>query len=178
MYNHRNWIFKYLPKKSIGAEIGVWKGDFSYQIFKNIKPEKLYLIDPWKINSDIEYENAWYSSDNITQNKINLLYRSVINRFKDRPEIIIIRDIFLNAEVKDLDFCYIDGDHTYNGVKLDLETAYVKVKPNGFICGDDYSIGSWWRDGVIRAVTEFVNTYEDIELIKVKNAQYILKKVK
>ena len=36
------------------------------------------------------------------------------------------------------DWVYIDGDHFYEAVKLDLESWERAVKPGGIIAGDDY----------------------------------------
>ena len=54
-----------------------------------------------------------------------------------------------------LDFVYIDGNHLYEFVKKDLELSLRKMKPGGYITGDDYSPGGWWKGGVKRAVDEF-----------------------
>ena len=36
------------------------------------------------------------------------------------------------------DWIYIDGNHTYEYVKQDLEGYRPKVKPGGYMAGDDY----------------------------------------
>ena len=48
-----------------------------------------------------------------------------------------------------LDFVYIDGDHTYNGVLADILAWRPKIKPDGVMGGDDFD-----HPGVIRAVAE------------------------
>lgn len=53
------------------------------------------------------------------------------------------------------DWVYIDGNHLYEFVLGDLENYYPKVKAGGYITGDDYGSGGWWKDGVTRAVEEF-----------------------
>ncbi len=35
------------------------------------------------------------------------------------------------------DFIYIDGDHEYSAVREDCFMAFDKVRPGGYICGDD-----------------------------------------
>lgn len=49
------------------------------------------------------------------------------------------------------DLVFVDGDHTYNGVKADLNSWWPKIKSGGILCGDD------WRsfEGVRAAVNEF-----------------------
>jgi hypothetical protein len=42
-----------------------------------------------------------------------------------------------------LDWVYIDADHTDEFVKQDLELFFGKVKPGGYLLGDDYHDGGW-----------------------------------
>jgi hypothetical protein len=37
-----------------------------------------------------------------------------------------------------IDFLFIDADHSYNYLKREIPTWYLKVKNKGFICGHDY----------------------------------------
>ncbi len=50
------------------------------------------------------------------------------------------------------DIVYIDGDHTYDAVRNDLDAWSSKVRPGGILCGDDYK----WL-GVRQAVLEFMD---------------------
>jgi len=38
------------------------------------------------------------------------------------------------------DMIYIDGDHSYEGVKRDIRTAFLKIKNGGWIMGHDYEM--------------------------------------
>ncbi len=49
-----------MPKQSVCAEIGVYKGDFSSRIIDIVNPTKLYLIDPWQFHEEAEYKNSLY----------------------------------------------------------------------------------------------------------------------
>jgi hypothetical protein len=60
---------------------------------------------------------------------------------------------------------YVDGDHTYEGCKKDLEIAYYKIKKGGFLMGHDYEMNmkkakNAYAFGVRRAVDEFCQTYQ------------------
>jgi predicted O-methyltransferase YrrM len=73
-----------------------------------------------------------------------------------------------------LDWVYIDGDHSYEAVKRDLEAYYRVVKPGGFIAGDDYGAANgWFGDGVTRAVDEFAARCADVTII---GSQFLLTK--
>ncbi len=43
----------------------------------------------------------------------------------------------------ELDFAYVDGDHTLRGIAIDLIRVYPKVKVGGFVGGDDFSPTMW-----------------------------------
>lgn len=56
------------------------------------------------------------------------------------------------------DFIYVDGDHSYAGVRRDLAVANRKIKPGGHIVLNDYTMADpIWNApyGVIRATNEF-----------------------
>jgi len=56
----RSFVLRKFPRESVGAEIGVHKGDFSEQMLRIVHPTKLHLIDPWKHESAEEYRQAYY----------------------------------------------------------------------------------------------------------------------
>lgn len=53
---------------------------------------------------------------------------------------------------------FIDGDHSYEAVKLDIENALRVLAPNGWICFDD---AFSHYDGVDKAIREFIIGSED-----------------
>ena len=55
------------------------------------------------------------------------------------------------------DFIYFDGDHSYHGVKRDIEAGKSRVKEEGFLIFNDYTYWSpaeCMEYGVIQAVNE------------------------
>lgn len=59
---------------------------------------------------------------------------------------------------------YVDGDHTYYGVKKDLEFAACNLKSGGFLLCHDYGRDS--LPDVWHAVNEFRERYADFELME------------
>ncbi len=178
----RNFLLSKLPQNSVGAEIGAWKGDFSSRILSKINPRKLYLIDPYRYVA--EYGEALYGGRSGSQERMNEVYKSVVNRFRteisnERLEIIrnSSRSALSNFQDNDLDWVYIDGDHTYEYVKKDLETSWSKVRIGGFITGDDYNLMGWWEDGVTKAVNEFIEQNRDsIGEVLFNGTQFLIEK--
>ena len=170
-----------LPKNGTGAEIGVHLGDFSSFIMDIAKPKKMYLIDPWKIFDSDDYSASWYGK-RVDQKTMDERHDHVCSRFKSQIHkgiVKVIRDESRGAleSIPDdsLDFVYIDGDHTYEGVKSDLEISLKKIKSGGIITGDDYGPGSWWAGGVKRAVDE-LGWNDSVKLLWIDGTQFLFKK--
>lgn len=165
------------------VEIGVWRGRFSNVLLNTMKPKKLYLVDPWAATTEDEAEDALTTAKNAAQ--MEQICSSVQNRFSDQiasGQVEILRDYSANAlkTFKDgsIDLVYIDGDHTYEGVKLDLDLAWQKIKPSGYIMLDDYHRRGWWGDGVLRAVHEFIGQQSaSLRIQDVLGAQIALQKL-
>lgn len=179
----RNYLLDAMPKQGICAEIGAWKGDFSKRILKKTNPSKLYLVDPWQYVED--YENAWYGGSIGSQEGMDVIYNSVCKRFAGEiaaGQLETVRkgsaegmESFNDAY---FDWVYIDGNHTYEFVKKDLEISWQKTKTGGFVTGDDYGLKGWWDDGVTVAVDEFAkNMGDQVEVVAIIGSQFILKKL-
>lgn len=72
-----------------------------------------------------------------------------------------------------LDIVYIDGDHSYEAVSLDLSLWYPKVISGGFICGHDYDTKSW--PGCKKAIDQFIQN-NHLSLITFKDNSWVCRK--
>lgn len=145
----------------IGAEIGVFMGENAFDMLTHITNIKmLYLIDPYHYSGEIpKVLSEWV----LDLAKRYTIYK--LERFKDRIYImyssINADEIKMLNEGQLLDFVYIDGDHSYKGVKRDIKEAKKIVKEDGIISGHDYEHTKDYL-GIIRAVNEEFNTFEVI----------------
>jgi hypothetical protein len=161
----RRRLLSKLPRDGVGAEIGTWKGDFSEQLLRHARPRLLYLVDPWEFRDDPQYTHGMFGSDDQgNQASMDAIHDEVRRRFDDeiaagKVAVMRSRSTDAAAGMDALDWIYIDGDHTYEGVKGDLEAFYPLVRQGGAIAGDDYAVVGWWGDAVIRAVDEFVASH-------------------
>ena len=73
------------------------------------------------------------------------------------------------------DWVYIDGNHTYDYVKKDLELSFRKTKVGGLVAGDDYVDGQWWKDGVKKAVDEIAKN-PSAQLLEIREVQFIFRR--
>ena len=142
--DRRALLLDRLPQGGKCAEVGVWKGDFSEMILERVEPDQLYLIDPWEYQP--EFTGMWYGGGRVEgQNDMDAIYERVRSELGEQSSVRIIREYSSNAasqiEEGTLDWVYIDGNHTYDYVKADLEQYYPTVWKGGYIIGDDYEWG-------------------------------------
>lgn len=180
--NHSNETVKRIPIGTVGAEIGVWKGDSS-QKFLSTNPKELHLVDAWSLDvwfDDLpEYQQKEvlekYSKSlgivktrEAYQEYYDKIYKSVVEKFSKNENVIIHRmdskEWFAKTDIK-LDWIYVDGDHSYEGCLRDLNSSLSVVKPGGTIFGDDYGN----KAEVKRAVDDFVFEHNLILEIFAKN---------
>ena len=179
MLSPRQELLALIPPEAIGAEVGVWKANFSLKLLRHTDLKCLHLIDPWKRVEALP-ESAWYGPSK-TQEEMNEIFESVKSKLEApirNGRAVIHRGTSQDVlpTLNELDFVYIDGDHSYEGVVADLAAAYRAVAPGGLICGDDYSLGQWWGDGVVRAVHEFIGTNK-VLIALLRNSQFAIKKL-
>lgn len=174
VFDTRNEMLEYYCNKCINPtvlEIGVFRGDFLS-----------FLVDKCNISYvdavDI-FEGAQDSGDvdgnNLIRCDLDKSFNDLSEKYKDMPHVNIIKSdssTYL-SRVKNYyyDIIYIDGDHSYNGVKKDLENAFFKVKNGGYIMGHDYEINvakgyNLYNFGVKKAVDEFCVKYNQKILAK------------
>jgi len=151
-------IIQNIPHK-VGAEIGVWKGKFTYNVL-NLVPtiEKLYCVDPWIMYDD--YEKSLVSDTFIKANYNNIfkIYKDQTKKF--RKKIVTLRMMSDEAIKKipdeHLDWIFIDANHSYEYAKQDIINWMPKVKHGGLVSGHDYGRNMHSDKGVTKAVDELI----------------------
>ncbi|WP_017301400.1 class I SAM-dependent methyltransferase [Nodosilinea nodulosa] len=113
-------------------EIGSWVGLGSTQIFAEYC-SILYCVDSWKGNLIPQHDNLIKRTDPLS------LFNSNTEKFSKKVVPIkasstIITEIF---RPNYFDLIFIDADHTYNGVKQDIQNALPLLKKDGILCGHD-----------------------------------------
>ena len=174
----RRQLLEKMPTNASCVEIGVWKAEFSEHINQVTQPSQLVLIDPWAFQPDFPLR-MFGGSVAKTQTDMDAIYQEVCQKMGG-DHIRIIRKMSQDA-VTDFpdgffDWVYIDGNHYYDYVLQDLKAWFPKVKPGGYLTGDDYL----WRDengqcSVATAVSDFLQSTHCREASSIGN-QFILTK--
>ena len=144
--------------RRFGVEVGVCTGALSQRILAADPTLYLYLVDPWAealeggtYRSTEDTKAQWSQKEHEEAMDVAL---KAVQPFGGRYKIMRMTSVEA-AETfpqKSLDWVFLDGDHSYEAVKADIQAWTPKVRPGGLICGHDY------RDemgfGVIQAVHE------------------------
>lgn len=145
-------LHRLLPPNAVIAEVGVAEGRFSLQML-GWGASMLYLVDTWApipgATGTGGFPAEWHEKNwRVMQDNIE--------PFRDRVTILRGKSIDMASAVPDgsLDLLYLDGDHSYEGVTIDLTVWTPKVKPGGIVAGHDYLNPAY---GVRRAVLDFPN---------------------
>ena len=151
-----NSIKHLIPVHAVVAEIGVAYGGFTQVILDTLKPGEFDAFDTF----DLHEQPIVFGSDPklVLGNQTHWEYYR--GRFPDIPTwngksweqlALVAPNIY--------DFVYVDGDHSYDGVKADIEQLKRAVKPGGVIMFDDYTnfdTIAWEKFGVMAAVNEYI----------------------
>lgn len=146
-----NFAKNYIKKRGlVCAEIGTFKAGNALRILRTLPVKKLYVIDPWT-----EYGEDIKEGDIKT---VHSAYKIAMKRLKkwiDRGIVEVVRehsDEAIKKIPENLDFIYIDGDHSYKFVKNDMKNYSKKLRSGGIMGGHDIVFTE-----VAKAFCEFVS---------------------
>jgi predicted O-methyltransferase YrrM len=128
------------------VEIGSYLGASSCFLAEGLKSGRIYCIDTWQNDAMTEG-----SKDTYTEFKKNT------RTYKDK--IIDLRgwsyDMIdtIKALNKPIDLLFIDGDHSYEGVKKDWDLYSPMLKKGSVVIFHDYG----WAEGVQKVIREDVS---------------------
>ena len=125
-------LFAELDLRS-GAEIGVERGHYSKTLLKPNPNLTLHLVDAWKAYRGYR--------DHVTQSKMDGFYEEAQERLRDYPVVFhrgFSMDVVQRFSPGQLDFVYIDGNHSFDWVMLDIIEWSKKVRSGGIVSGHDF----------------------------------------
>jgi len=158
----------FLPPNAIVVEIGCYAGESTSLFMASGKIDLLYAIDPWDADY---YSGQQLLSAEAEFDRVLEPYGTKVIKLKKRSDSALI-ELIMNDRLADM--VYIDGDHSYKQVKVDIALAMSVVKPGGIIAGHDY--GMKGCDGVRQAVNEMLQfpdvRFADTSWLKFKDRVY------
>jgi predicted O-methyltransferase YrrM len=147
------YLASQVPQNGVIVEIGSYRGQSAAYLASGAPQHAtVYMVDMWDRNNlEAVSESNRYAVAGEKHLEIAIERLSALGLI---DKITTIRG--LSAEVakgwsQKIDLLFIDGDHSYEGVKLDYENWYPFVKNGGVIAFHDYS-NRW--EGVQKFIEE------------------------
>ncbi len=170
---HRGYaIVKRIPceQPCVGVEIGVLNGATSAKILENCTSTIHYMVDPWSAkNKDDSYIKSGSLDSQASQEWFEENFRIALadtEPYEDRRRIRRMKSAEVVHEFSNdtLNYVFIDGDHSYEGVCRDINLWYPKVKKGGWIGGHDWE--SKRHPAVSRAVRDTLGEPHETDVDK------------
>ena len=141
-----------LPENSLIIEIGAYVGRSTHVLCTTAKlrNSKVISIDPFLPAFD-----GWHNSD-----PKSAFMENVFTKFDNIKLIEGYSNEVKEQVPNDIDFIFIDGDHSYEGVKQDIENYLPKLKPGATVAFHDYRGSSF--HGLQQAVDELTSNWHTV----------------
>lgn len=150
------WLANVAKRSRIVIESGCYKGRSTRALADNCTGY-VYAVDPWP---------EWYPRDDgkplfkIGDEVFREFIKNVMG-LSNTATVCIFKGTLQDFGSTKADFIFLDGDHRYEMVKKDIESAKALLNPGGILAGHDYKHKDW--PGVKQAVDELIG--EPVNLI-------------
>jgi hypothetical protein len=142
----RRDLLERLVPNGVGAELGVFRGEFSRELLEVARPRRLYLVDGWWELHGENFPREWgeYSGwGSASTRDAYMAARRVLAEYAPAStvcEIHVGDDLEFLAGLPDahLDWAYLDSSHQYEHTVAELELLDAKVAADGRILGHDW----------------------------------------
>ncbi len=146
----------------VGAEVGVADGRYSEILCQQIPELELYCVDIWETyrgskRTKVTQEEA-YSQAQKCLSKYN------VHIIKENSETA-------HSKVPSLDFVFLDGNHNFDYVMMDIILWSRKVRKGGIVAGHDYC--HFTKSGIVEAVNKYTEVHRiELKLINRNHKNY------
>jgi len=154
----------------IALEIGSYQGVSAVRIAAAMGTgSMLYCIDPWP--SPVGQINACYA-----------IFKRHVHRagMTGRIKVLRMNSAQIGAAVpNDLDFIFVDGDHSWQGIKTDWRLVRQKLCRGGIVCLHDSFVPpgeSWRRPDSVRFFEEVIAQGSQFNIIDRMHSLAVLRK--
>jgi predicted O-methyltransferase YrrM len=133
-------IARKLPSKAVVVEIGSWQGKSTFCISKGLKSGNVYAIDPFNRDAGKDFGSQIEYNNKIFEDSLEFGFKKNMIDFKVVDKITIKKGYSydFHNDFSEIDFLFIDGDHSIEGCKLDFDLYASKIKSGGYLAFHDY----------------------------------------
>jgi predicted O-methyltransferase YrrM len=171
--NERQCLYKYAINKNLALEIGTYMGVSASIIAKAIcENARLFCVDPFDEKKG--HKNPCFLMA-IRQLKNNRVFDKVTFLLGYSNDIDVIKQI-----PKNLDFIFIDGDHSYDGLRNDWMIVLDNLLVSGIVCLHDTKIPEeeqYKNFGSVQYYHEVIREDKNFELLETVYSMNVLRRI-
>lgn len=154
-----NWLAEKAKSAKFITEFGCYLGRSTRALADNTEGT-IFAVDPW---DGVYYNNDGTKADWINTAVFDVFCANLSDHIKSGRVVPVQNYSWAFRPPIRMDLIFIDGDHRYDEVKLDIIHALGMVKSGGIISGHDYIHTTW--PGVKKAVDEILGTVKHCDSI-------------
>mmetsp|Transcript_70751 Transcript_70751/g.207233 ORF Transcript_70751/g.207233 Transcript_70751/m.207233 type:complete len:416 (+) Transcript_70751:69-1316(+) len=137
------------------AEVGVFQANTSVALLQRFPDLQMLLVDPYHLHS--ENPNSTYQQLDefyVSSRDVFMAAAQWTHPYRKRATHLLQQSVEAAKWVApgSLDLVFIDGDHRYESVMLDIQAWWPCIRAGGVIAGHDFSLTF---PGVVEAATKF-----------------------
>lgn len=165
-----------IPINGIVVEIGSWKGKSTYCIANGLKKGTIYAIDPFNAEGEAGSKEIYLANKGdkplIEQFQTNILPAKGKNKIETLPGY---SNQFIN-QFQQIDFLFIDGDHSIEGCKFDFQNFSKFIRIGGFLAFHDYypdrdDLGPTW------VIKNLLETSKNFAFFRIYDSLWVAKRI-
>ncbi len=137
-----------------GAELGVLDGRTFLHLLESCPRLTMVGVDIWQVCLEKDRERGGRSYSSVDMEATYATLKAKVVPYGARAKLLRMKTVYAASLYGDkaFDFVFIDADHTYEGVRADIDAWLPKVRPGGWLMGHDFNPNDF--PGVVQAVTE------------------------
>lgn len=130
------------------------KGVTFLELLKGSPNLTLVGVDIWQSWKEKDAEPGGRSYSDVDFQAVYLTLEAKVAPYGARARLLRMKTVYAASLYGDkaFDFVFIDADHTYEGVRADIDAWLPKVRSGGWLMGHDFNAKDF--PGVVQAVTE------------------------
>lgn len=153
----RKWLAAQASQSPRIVEVGVWKGR-STTVLARRCPGIVFAVDHWEGTPHDAAQHQLYAQELEDGETVYQEFLAALATPIRRGKVVPMRMTSVDAAAQllrdagaTMDMVFLDGDHSYEGVRDDIAAWLPLLRPGGLLCGHDYA--PRWT-GVRQAVDE------------------------
>ncbi|HXP59475.1 MAG TPA: class I SAM-dependent methyltransferase [Dongiaceae bacterium] len=122
---------------NVGVEVGVFLGEGAKLILEGTSVRRLVLVDPYRKFTQAEYFDSTQDRD---QDQVFAEAQANLYAYNKRSTFWRMDSLDAAPRFRDgeLDFVWLDGNHSYEASSADIAAWYPKVRSGGLFSGHDF----------------------------------------